>query len=144
MIIEDLRDATVMHVSHNGYEHQHRYYSPPRLDTRPQAGWRSEGAVKANLNCSVLRTRLDSLQPCIYRNRCHRNFADDATLGTNKPVINHCWFDRPGSCRSRRQRLSGLVQVQVAQTGVSTYSVGSRVKGSELRWHHHQPLADLK
>ena len=46
MIIEDLRDATVMRNLATVMNTNTDTIHLPRLDTRPQAGWRSEGAVK--------------------------------------------------------------------------------------------------
>ena len=131
MIIEDLRDATVMRNLATVMNTNTDTIHLPRLDTRPQAGWRSEGAVKLTSTAQFSELVLTpySLASIVTLSQ---ELADDATLGTNGSVINY---------------IAGLIVQALAEaedkafwtgsgtgrpTGVSTYTVGSRVKGSNF------------
>ena len=131
MIVEDLRDATVMRQLTTPMQTTVDTVHLPRLDTRPKAAWRSEGAVKqtSTAQFSELTFTPYSLASIVTMSQ---ELADDAQLGVGGSIVNY---------------ISGLMVQALAEaedkafwtgsgtgqpTGVSTYSVGSIAKGSNF------------
>lgn len=131
MIIEDMRDATIMRqlatTMNTGSDTLHL----PRLDTRPQAGWRSEGAVKLTSTAQFSEIVLTpySLASIVTLSQ---ELADDATLGTNGSVINLIAGYITQALAEAEDKAFWTGSGSGRPTGVSTYSVGSRVKGSNF------------
>lgn len=88
MIVEDLRDATVMRQIGSVMTTTTDTVHLPKLDTRPKAAWRSEGAVKntSTAQFSELVFTPYSLASIVTLSQ---ELADDATLGVGGSVVNY-------------------------------------------------------
>lgn len=143
MIVEDLRDATVMRQIGSVMTTTTDTVHLPKLDTRPKAAWRSEGAVKntSTAQFSELVFTPYSLASIVTLSQ---ELADDAVLGVGGSVVNY---------------IAGLITQALAEeedsafftgngtgkpTGVSTYSIGSRAKSANLADDVIELFHDLK
>lgn len=131
MIIEDLRDATVMRQLATTMNTSTDTIHLPRLDTRPQAGWRSEGAVKltSTAQWSELVLTPYSLASIVTMSQ---ELADDATLGVNGSIINYVAGLIVQALAEKEEKAFWTGSGSGQPTGISTYSVGSRAKGSNF------------
>jgi HK97 family phage major capsid protein len=131
MIVEDLRDATVMRQIANTITTNSNELHLPRLDTRPQAQWRNEAAVKATSTAQFSELvftpySLASIVPL------SQELSDDATLGVNGSIVNYIAGLMTQSLAEKEDKAFWTGDGSGKPTGVSTYSVGSRVKGSNF------------
>lgn len=88
MIVEDLRDATVMRQIASQMNTTTDTVHLPRLDTRPQASWRSEAAVKqtSTAQFSELVFTPYSIASIVTMSQ---ELVDDATLGVGGSIVNY-------------------------------------------------------
>lgn len=143
MIVEDLRDATVMRQIGSVMTTTTDTVHLPKLDTRPKAAWRSEAAVKntSTAQFSELVFTPYSLASIVTLSQ---ELADDATLGVGGSVVNY---------------IAGLITQALAEeedsaffigngtgkpTGISTYTIGSRAKSANLADDVIELFHDLK
>ncbi len=131
MIVEDLRDATVMRQIANTITTNSNELHLPRLDTRPQAQWRNEAAVKATSTAQFSELvftpySLASIVPL------SQELSDDATLGVNGSIVNYIAGLMTQSLAEKEDKAFWTGDGSGKPTGVSTYSVGSRAKGSNF------------
>lgn len=140
MIVEDLRDATVMRQIANTITTQSNELHLPKLDTRPQAQWRNEGAVKATSTAQFSELvftpySLASIVPL------SQELSDDATLGVNGSIVNYIAGLMTQSLAEKEDKAFWIGSGSGQPTGMSQYSVGSRAKGSNFAdtiistWH---------
>jgi HK97 family phage major capsid protein len=88
MIVEDLRDATVMRQISSQMNTTTDTVHLPRLDTRPQAAWRSEAAVKqtSTAQFSELVFTPYSIASIVTMSQ---ELVDDAQLGVGGSIVNY-------------------------------------------------------
>lgn len=143
MIVEDLRDATVMRQLGSTMTTTSNELHLPRLDTRPQAAWRSEAAVKATSTAqfSELVFTPYSLAAIVTLSQ---ELSDDATLGVNGSIVNYIAGLMTQSLAETEDKAFWTGSGTGQPTGVSGYSVGSRAKGSNLADDVIQIFHDLK
>lgn len=131
MIVEDRRDAVVMRKLAEVFNVQTDTFHLPQLDTRPKAQWRSEGAVKSTSTAQFTEIVLTpySLAAIIPLTQ---ELADDASLGVGGNVINYIAKLMVQSIAEAEDKAFWTGSGSGRPTGVSTYSVGSRTKGSNF------------
>lgn len=127
MIVEDLRDATVMRQIASSMTTNVDTVHLPTLDTRPQAQWRAEKAVKATstaqFNELVLTPySLASIVPLT------QELVDDATLGVNGSVVNYVVKLMVQALAEKEDRAFWTGSGAGQPTGVTTYGVSSIAK----------------
>lgn len=131
VIVEDLRDATVMRQLANVISVTTDTFHLPRLDSRPQAQWRAEKAVKATSTASFSELVLTpySLASIVTLTQ---ELVDDASLGVNGSIVNYITRLMVQALAEKEDRAFWTGSGTGQPTGVSGYSVGSRAKGSNF------------
>lgn len=131
VIVEDLRDATVMRQLANVINVTTDTFHLPRLDTRPQAQWRAEKAVKATSTAQFSELVLTpySLASIVTLTQ---ELVDDASLGVNGSIVNYITRLMVQALAEKEDKAFWTGSGSGQPTGISGYSVGSRVKGSNF------------
>lgn len=131
VIVEDLRDATVMRQLATTINVTTDTVHLPRLDTRPQAQWRAEKAVKATSTAQFSELVLTpySLAAIVPLTQ---ELVDDATLGVNGSIVNYIAGLMTQAIAEKQDKAFWTGSGSGQPTGVSGYSVGSRAKGSNF------------
>lgn len=131
VIVEDLRDATVMRQLANVINVTTDTFHLPRLDTRPQAQWRAEKAVKATSTATFSELVLTpySLASIVTLTQ---ELVDDASLGVNGSIVNYITRLMVQALAEKEDKAFWTGSGSGQPTGVSGYSVGSRAKGSNF------------
>ena len=140
MIVEDLRDATVMRQIASTITTQSNELHLPKLDTRPQAQWRAEAAVKATSTAQFSELvftpySLASIVPLT------QELSDDATLGVNGSIVNYIAGLMTQSLAETEDKAFWIGDGSGKPTGIGNYSPGSRAKGTNFAdtiistWH---------
>ena len=143
MIVEDLRDATVMRQIANTITTTSNELHLPKLDTRPQAQWRNEAAVKATSTAQFSELvftpySLASIVPL------SQELSDDATLGVNGSIINYIAGLMTQSLAEKEDLAFWTGNGTGQPTGISQYTVGSRAKSANMADDVIELFHDLK
>lgn len=131
MIIEDIRDMTVMRQLADILNVNTDSFHLPRLDTRPTAQWRSEGAVKATSTAQFSELVLTpySLASIVPMTQ---ELEADASLGVGGSIVNYIAGLMTQALAEKEDKAFWTGSGTGQPTGVSTYTVGSRAKGSNF------------
>lgn len=129
MIVEDVRDQTVMRRVATEIQTTSDTLHLPRLDTRPQAAFRSEGAVKqtSTAQFSELTFTPYSIASIVTLSQ---ELADDASLGVNGSVINYIARLIVQAIAEREDRAFWTGSGSGQPTGVTDYTIGSLSAGA--------------
>lgn len=131
MIVEDIRDQTVMRQLADVFNVSGDTFHLPRLDTRPQAQWRSEGAVKATSTAQFSEIVLTpySLASIVPMTQ---ELEADASLGVGGSIVNYIASLMTQALAEKEDKAFWSGSGTGQPTGVNTYSISSRAKGSNF------------
>lgn len=129
MIVEDLRDATVMRQLASQMNTTVDTVHLPKLDTRPKAAWRSEAAVKqtSTAQFSELVFTPYSLASIVTLSQ---ELADDAQLGVGGSVVNYIAGLIVQALAEEEDKAFWTGNGSGKPTGIMDYSLNTRTVGS--------------
>lgn len=128
MIVEDIRDVSVMRQIADVLTTTSDTFHLPNLASRPKAAWRSEGAVKATSTAVFGETvftpySLAAIVPLT------NELVADASLGVGSSIVTYVSQLIAQACAEEEEKAFWTGNGSGKPTGITTYSVGTIAAG---------------
>ena len=128
MLVEDIRDATVMRQIASVETTNTDTYHLPNLATRPKAGWRSEGAQKTTSTAQFGENVFTPYSLATIVTLSNELVAD-ASLGVNGSIVNKVSQLAAQSIAETEDKAFFVGSGTGQPTGMSTYTLGTMSAG---------------
>lgn len=128
MIVEDVRDATVMRRIADVMTTTSDTFHLPNLATRPKAAWRSEGAVK-NTSTATFGENVFTPYSLAVIVGLSDELVADATLGVGSSIVNYVSQLMAQSLAEAEDKAFFTGSGSGQPTGISQYTLGTIVAG---------------
>ena len=128
MIVEDIRDQSVMRQLAQSMTISTDTLHLPSLDSRPKAAWRSEAAVKATSTATFSELVFTPYSQAVIVG-LSQELAADASLGVSGSIVNYVGGLMAQALRENEEKAFWTGNGSGKPTGVNNYSLAGRDAG---------------